>query len=475
LRGTTSSPGDSNILSSLYEADASTSRSKSKSSIQSKNESDSDDSTDDEPDLLPHQVLFQKLLKEVVGGPIRQLQWPSQVDPRRLRSVIHREFRDSGISADHDASIRNQLAFLALRELNQKYMWHDRMQQNVQAKTSSPVSTLTAGGLPDTLTLHNKKSVVLPARYVTPLPRRPAYSYLRPGAFLIAHPCLTGYFRRAVICILDHTPYPSGTKRNSDDDDDDDSTISLRSNPTRAAGTYGLVVNRPCVDYRKAGQNLSLAQVIRPLPESLLKAFDGARVHEGGPVQISLQMIHAIHGDGSDMIHNNNASSGGTDASGEEEKSALEQIGGQVIPMIDDLGHDVAQNAYSDSVVRYRGNVALAAKAVLDGTLSQEDLTFFVGASSWVPGQLESEMERGCWLPCQGPPIMTLHGRAIVNYEGLLESNADTPHHHFGETGDDMWLSMLAACGKEEQELAQWMVGDTLDLSEEYGEACDSF
>ena len=73
--------------------------------------------------------------------------------------------------------------FLALRKLHEKLAWIRQLEDN------------------NALAQRHSEQVAL---FVSPLPLRPPGSYLQPGSYLIAHPALSGYFRRAVICILDH-------------------------------------------------------------------------------------------------------------------------------------------------------------------------------------------------------------------------------------------------------------------------------
>jgi len=92
-----------------------------------------------------------------------------------------------------------------------------------------------------------------------------------------------------------------------------------------------------------------------------------------------------------------------------------------------------------------------------------EDVSFFVGASCWYPGQLEKEIKQGCWLLCRGPPEIALTGAC---------------DHDSTEEGEprpkaDLWLSMLSACGEDEAKLASLVEAASED--DEYGEALDEF
>ena len=193
---------------------------------------DDDDEEEEEEGIygteLTH-MLFRKLLREVVSGSSmgdRQMQFPHHVrqqhetDPFRLRRLIQREFRASymtppepkerrrsntamassnALSTPFSNAVRQRVAFWALRRLNEKLAWHQELlTKQKQLEQSNRKMNISV----DSSTSPSKKSWK-----VTPLPTRPASSYLQPGTFLVAHPNLTGYFQRSVICILDDSHY----------------------------------------------------------------------------------------------------------------------------------------------------------------------------------------------------------------------------------------------------------------------------
>jgi hypothetical protein len=73
-----------------------------------------------------------------------------------------------------------------------------------------------------------------------------------------------------------------------------------------------------------------------------------------------------------------------------------------------------------------------------------DDISFFVGASTWAPGQLESEIAQGFWIPCRGPPEIALTG--ICEHDTTSKSEI--------KPLADLWLSMMSACGNDEGRLA---------------------
>ena len=139
----------------------------------------------------------------------------------KMADMIRREFkcpevddktRKDPLGMDYSLETRREVAFMALRELNMKLAWANRLEP---------------------LEPHEHQA----ARFVSPLPLRPE-AYLQPGTYLIAHPLMTDYFRRTVICLLHH-------------EDANNDNNSYRGGGFRGTfpssgsfGTYGLIINR---------------------------------------------------------------------------------------------------------------------------------------------------------------------------------------------------------------------------------------
>ena len=194
--------------------------------------------------------------------------------------------------------------------------------------------------VPQTKQYIQRRNKIQKARGTSPLSihNQPPESYLRPGSYLVAHPLLSGYFSRTVIAILDHT-------------DDYNNT-----DPTQmAGGTYGLVVNRPSLireNHNNQGhgpRGRTLSEVIRPncLPRGLHEAFGNNPIREGGPVNLSLQMIYSA-------------------TSSQEDKL---QIGGVVLPMIASSNEKDTSAADTDHAIYYQGDVIKAAQSVIDNEM----------------------------------------------------------------------------------------------------------
>jgi hypothetical protein len=90
-----------------------------------------------------------------------------------------------------------------------------------------------------------------------------------------------------------------------------------------------------------------------------------------------------------------------------------------------------------------------------------DDVSFFLGASTWAPGQLEHEIDQGFWIPCRGPPEMALTG--ICEHE---------PTNSGKRPLADLWLSMMSASGEDEGKLGHLFYHEEWD---ENGLPCDSF
>ena len=384
-----------------------------------------DSDTEDEDPIPEHHELFRRLLREFISGKgtlgIRQMQFPSQVDSQiQLSDLIRREFRCLSLNSDdirddeavvpssmYAEETRCEVAFLALREMNKKLSWSERLRNH-------------------RIRRHPHQS----AKHVHRLPLNPR-EYLKPGTYLIAHPHMKGYFRRTIICLLDHQ-----------DGETEESRLS-------AYGTYGVVINRICAS-PQSNRNFTLHEVLKPLPNDLMMAFGNSLVKEGGPVNLSVQMLYGVSDlEGADSYVSGNAA-----------EPIL--VGGSLLPVIPENENE-STALHSDRSVYYGGDVLSAANAVLAGQLDRDEISFFVGASCWGPGQLESEIERGFWLPCRGPPEIALSGVCQHEPSPKGQSRPKT----------DLWLSMLSACGEGEAELAHLLWSD--DGEDEYSDACDDF
>lgn len=443
-----------------------------------------------------HEVLFRKLLQDLIGGGETQMRFPSHIDANhdahRLEEMIRREFRapslgkwDTGASRETIAAknwqptqvssffkdtSRREAAFLALRELNKKLIWAESIGMRL-GKNRKKSDVLKA----------KRRYRRQAARNVEILPTNLPSSYLRAGTFLVAHPLLSGYFEKTVIAILEHTEPPIATKRGAGGDagDDGDDDLVEGNQYASGGGTYGVIVNRLSFSSipNEAGspRPRALREVLRPdcIPPILRRAFGDSIVREGGPVNVSVQMMHTA---------------------GPEIEEEL-KLGGMVLPMVlsDDRDEQVEEilsaAADSDSAVYFNSDLIKAAQSVMDGKMEREDFSFFVGASVWTVGQLQREIEQGFWIPCRGPPQMAYSGmcehhelevgkeedgaEAGVTSRLMADDEMSKKKKAKSRPKPDLWLSMLSAVGEHEAELAEQLVGQEEAGKDPNSKPCD--
>ena len=474
-------------------------------------------STDRSTNHRTYQRLFRRLLREVVTGSEfghAKMSWPSQVDTERLKRIIRREFRAESIniigtdggknwgegpvlaSSFFDETTRLQVAMVTLRELHKKLHYFD----NLSESSLTPVPGQAASN-------------------ASALPLSPPSSFLRPGCFLVSHPLLNdGYFNKSVICILKHKSLNPDdndikgeegrfyttmvdTEEGLEDVSESSSTSAATSAsqstpPSRPSSgkesmgtydtipgqTYGVIVNRSSVNH-ETGRQRTLREAFQEhmLPARLADGFGNAPIRTGGPVHVALQMIHTF------------PSSASMSAAGDA-------IGGTLIPQVatNNNENESTTALYSDRATFFGGNMFKAIDAINDGTIDRDDVSFFVGASTWSEGQLAAEIAQGFWRPMSCDPQVALHG--ICEHEpppppppppprlGVeLDPTSDgdkTDNLTDGSspstatlTGNrrplsDLWLSMMSAAGPEDSKLAHLFHHESWD---ECGLPCDSF
>lgn len=389
----------------------------------------------------PHLILYKSLLREVIGGSNVHMMFAIQAKERRkdffsLTNIIQREFRKDVSSKSYiggySDSCRIHTAFLAFKELNKKLTWAETMGKRKLSKDDNNTPSWMES---ESVPVSNKKEdiddVVLSD--VSVLPTQPASSYLQPGCFLVAHPLLTGIFHQSVICILDHTAVDESDHNNDNNNNDDDMESNIQN-----GGTYGLIVNQPLMMEESSNNNVhrnqrrrTLNEIIRNdcLPEGVKLAFGDSPVRSGGPVNMSVQMLRIA----------------------EPIQESKLQIGGNVLPMIQndsniDDHDDCSSTAVNgDSAIYFGGDIIKASQAIIDSEMNKESFSFVVGASCWEEGQLESEVERGYWIPCKAPPHIAFNGRlSSFLHDGDEEKD-----------GSDLWVSMMSAVSEEDGILAK--------------------
>ena len=474
-----------------------------------------------------------------------------------------------------DTDIRVQTAFLSLMELNRKLAWAESLgfpatSQNQKAnqeerkrkrlvQAAKGVSAFPplvdiaeqSDNMADDINIVGNDGSG--EESVDKTNNKTSSSPLQCGTYLIAHPLMTGYFAKSVIVLLDHT--------------EEVNSSLAKTEEGGSGGTYGLIINRLALqsemvesssrehldllrqkwEEKKSklgeepttGSSLELATSPEPLsagritdnatsqdttqsatikgtiyniqrpisllqainaddlPETVIMAFGDAHVRDGGPVNLSLQ-----------MIHRKKSEQDGTNEK-EDEKQKEEStstVGGTI------LGSDNDNQLESEETIYFNGDVVKASHDVLKGKSDVDDYSFIIGAACWSPGQLEHEIERGCWLPFRGPPQMAMTGMCEHNDITVpISENGDGTEIAAGGTKlsmfpprpsntatssvagsvgktsaqqqsiqpkerpvGDLWLSVMCALGEGEGELAYMMLNNK-NVSNKLGDSCDNF
>lgn len=384
------------------------------------------------------EFLYKGLVKQVVGEkqhmhfPHRILQEEDSI-MQRLRHVIQSEFRsyenNESLSQYFDEKVRVKAAFLAMKELQKKLAWAESMGMQLNADGSYSRA-------------EDQQVQLLTLKNVIRLPTEDPSVYLQPGVFLIAHPLLTGCFQRSIICLLQHTEGKSHK-----DDLDQDSEYKDEEGDDTIGGTYGLVINSPIrtgVPNHTSEQkrDRTLREIIRNdcLPEGIKTAFGSNPVRNGGPVNMSVQMMRKT-------------------TSEQEQKLGL---GGSLLQSgsshIQEMETSAALN--DDCAFYHGGDIIKAAQSVIDNEIETDAYSFIVGASCWEQGQLQSEIEKGFWIPCVADPKIAFSGECYVEGTNGIISVSE----------GSLWVSMMSSIGREEGILAQ--LTEHIDFDEN-GFPCD--
>ena len=472
-----------------------------------------------------------------------------------------------------DNPTRLQTAFYTLQELNRKLAWADkigipsfndwnttrhtrewkRLVQAAKGVSNFPkidekcavadepsLSTVETDNNVDSTQSNDEPSISSDDDKPSPYP-------LDCGTLLIAHPLMTGYFANSVIILLDHTDVPS--KDNSDNSSSNTNTDEGKS----SGGTYGLIINRLALETnsvesaqsrleilrqlfeekkesdlaemllkssdatekaanlssQKSGivttkstgssarRPISLLQAVRDgdLPETVQLAFGDSPVRDGGPVNLSIQMIHRA------AVQND------LEASAAEKEKCSGKIGGTVIPSHFGDGNTTLKEM---ETTFFGGDVVKASYAVLEGVKDHDDFSFIIGASCWSPGQLENEIQRGCWLKFCGPSSMAMTGMcdhydakeleqlygghdkkdrdgvtklstypprpsnaATLSVAGSASRGSKNTQQSGERPVGDLWLSIMCALSQGEADLAYVMLNNS-HVQDDLGDACDN-
>ena len=105
--------------------------------------------------------------------------------------------------------------------------------------------------------------------------------------------------------------------------------------------------------------------------------------------------------------------------------NSLISIGGPVrtdtIHYIHTLGHDIPNCEEVMEQVYWGGSLEAIKAGIGAGSIKEYQIRFFVGYSSWHPGQLAREIEENSWLVTNIDRLDVMHGSDIRLWEDILK------------------------------------------------------
>jgi putative AlgH/UPF0301 family transcriptional regulator len=332
----------------------------------------------------PHEELvrgaYNDLLSLYLGGVDKSMLSPENAASLRVQDLVMQQFREASggeASGESNASnsrrttdVRLDVAFAALRELSMKQKWHDRFSSLSKAPLSSSASLSLSASLPK-------------ASPSTPSSNNSNSNVVKSGTFLLSHPLLSDYFSRTVIFVSDHS--------------------------SQTGITTGYIVNRPS----------QLLPFVTSLPQSLSEAFCKTSMKIGGPRKIieygetSLQMLYRA------TTASNTAKKSNNGTRFDERDAARDSLnlGGDEVMRCTTSGATVGTNVFVG------GDATLALEAVCDGVAKREDFAFATNVSVWCKGQLESEISRGFWIPCEADTVVADSTVADIVFNADQDNN----------------------------------------------------
>jgi putative AlgH/UPF0301 family transcriptional regulator len=206
-----------------------------------------------------------------------------------------------------------------------------------------------------------------------------------PGSFLISHPSMCcRFFSRSVVLVTQ----------------------------TGSKGSAGYVVNKPLRKAAGLQERITISGVDADKAAALVFPQLGSNsVRLGGPVK-GLQFIHS------------QAVVGGLALSSSSEAATAAAV-------LNRQQQQQQQQQAAHDVIYVGGDVERANAAMQAGQASPEDFSMFIGASTWMPGQLEAELAAGDWV--------------IASARTSLVLNAEP----------ELWGSLLVALGGGAAELTR--------------------
>jgi len=109
--------------------------------------------------------------------------------------------------------------------------------------------------------------------------------------------------------------------------------------------------------------------------------------------------------------------------------NSLVSVGGPVrtdtVHYIHTLGHIIPDSQVIMEQVYWGGNLEAIKSGISEGWIKEYQIRFFVGYSSWHPGQLEKEIEENSWLVTQIDRLDVMHGSDIQLWENILKNEEE--------------------------------------------------
>lgn len=109
--------------------------------------------------------------------------------------------------------------------------------------------------------------------------------------------------------------------------------------------------------------------------------------------------------------------------------NSLVSVGGPVrtdtIHYIHTLGHVIPNCEEIMEQVYWGGNLDVIKSGIIKGWIKEYQIRFFMGYSSWHPGQLEREIEENSWLVTSIDRLDVMHGSDILLWESILRNEGE--------------------------------------------------
>ncbi|HUU99984.1 MAG TPA: YqgE/AlgH family protein [Bacteroidales bacterium] len=100
-------------------------------------------------------------------------------------------------------------------------------------------------------------------------------------------------------------------------------------------------------------------------------------------------------------------------------------MGGPVAPdtlhYLHNLGHLIPKSVWVDGDIYWGGDIDKIRELIKSGTVTQNQIRFFLGYSGWSPGQLEREIKENSWVIVKVKSETIMHSRGIDTWKRVLK------------------------------------------------------